>query len=548
MTETVALYLRVSTSRQAEKDLSIPDQRRQTMEYCESKKWSVVKEFVEPGASATDDRRPEFQKMIDAACTPNPPFTIILVHSYSRFFRDAFKLESYIRRLAISGVRVVSLTQETGDDPMGIMLRSIFAIFDQYQSQENGKHTLRAMKENARQGFWNGSQPPLGYRVVDAEKRADRIKKRLEIDPGEATIVRQIFDLYLSGDGRTGPLGVKGIVNHLNQTGQRQRKGGLFNVKVIHEALTRTAYVGKHYFNQYDSKAKRPKPREEWIEVAVPPILDPDIFENVQALLKSRNPKNTAPRLVNSAVLLTKVAVCATCGAGMMLRTGKSGRYRYYACAGCTRKGKVACKGRAISMPLLDDLVMNQLCEVILAPDRVRTLLAELSAKMGKGKDAHMESLKSLERQVRETETAILRLHEAVEKGTIPAGDTLYNRISTLDQKRDALMRDIATAKRRADRPETALTPAKIDAFIKAMREALTNGNPALRRAYVRLLVSTIEVDDGEIRISGSKEVLVGLAAQNDNRAGTLPVPSLVQGWRPLRDSNPCHHRERVVS
>jgi site-specific DNA recombinase len=36
------------------------------------------------------------------------------------------------------------------------------ALFDEYQSKENAKHTLRAMKENARQGFWNGALPPIG--------------------------------------------------------------------------------------------------------------------------------------------------------------------------------------------------------------------------------------------------------------------------------------------------------------------------------------------------------------------------------------------------
>jgi len=57
------------------------------------------------------------------------------------------------------------------------------ALFDEYQSKENAKHTLRALKENARQGFWNGSLPPIGYRVVDAEKRGAKVKKKLEIDP-----------------------------------------------------------------------------------------------------------------------------------------------------------------------------------------------------------------------------------------------------------------------------------------------------------------------------------------------------------------------------
>ena len=177
---SAALYLRVSTGRQAESDLSIPDQGRQLRAYCQAKGWPVAEEFVEPGNSATDDRRPAFQQMIDTATAKPPPFNVILVHSFSRFFRDQFLFEFYARKLAKNGVRIVSITQEVGDDPMGIMVRQMMNLFDEYQSRENAKHTLRAMKENARQGFWNGSHPPLGYRVITAEQRGERNSHEIE--------------------------------------------------------------------------------------------------------------------------------------------------------------------------------------------------------------------------------------------------------------------------------------------------------------------------------------------------------------------------------
>lgn len=44
-----ALYLRVSTGRQADSDLSIPDQRRQAKGYCASRDWEIVADYVEPG-------------------------------------------------------------------------------------------------------------------------------------------------------------------------------------------------------------------------------------------------------------------------------------------------------------------------------------------------------------------------------------------------------------------------------------------------------------------------------------------------------------------
>ena len=54
-----ALYLRVSTARQAEHDVSIPDQKRQGEAYCGATRgYQLVETYVEPGASATNDRRP----------------------------------------------------------------------------------------------------------------------------------------------------------------------------------------------------------------------------------------------------------------------------------------------------------------------------------------------------------------------------------------------------------------------------------------------------------------------------------------------------------
>jgi site-specific DNA recombinase len=119
----VALYARVSTSRQAEKDLSLPDQLRQMREWCKTRNHHIALEYVEPGASATDDKRPVFQEMMAEACKNPPVFDAIIVHSLSRFFRDAIEFGLCERRLKKFGVSVVSITQETSDDPTGQMVR-----------------------------------------------------------------------------------------------------------------------------------------------------------------------------------------------------------------------------------------------------------------------------------------------------------------------------------------------------------------------------------------------------------------------------------------
>jgi DNA invertase Pin-like site-specific DNA recombinase len=380
-----ALYMRVSTGRQAEHDLSIPDQRSQLKSWCRANGHHVVAEYIEAGASAGDDRRPSFQQMIERACDGEHAFHLIVVHSYSRFFREAFEQEFYLRKLAKHGVRVVSITQPVGDEtePVHAMMRKVIALFDEYQSKENAKHVLRSMKENARQGFWNGATPPLGYKLIEAEKRGAKIKKKLAIDPVEAETIRLIFRLYLLGDGSSGALGVKEIVKWLNGRGYRTRTGSSFGVGQVHKMLTNTIYIGRWKFNQASSKTGQRKADDEVVEIPVPTIIEPDVFEQVQRQLHARSPKKQAPRVTTGPILLTGLAVCATCRGGMTLRTGtsKGGRvYRYYTCSNCATKGKTACKGRSIPMQKLDTLVTEHLLERLFKPERVAVLLASLSS------------------------------------------------------------------------------------------------------------------------------------------------------------------------
>ena len=50
--------------------------------------------------------------MIELACDDDHPIDVIVVHSFSRFFRDAFGMEMYVGKLAKHNVRLVSITQE----------------------------------------------------------------------------------------------------------------------------------------------------------------------------------------------------------------------------------------------------------------------------------------------------------------------------------------------------------------------------------------------------------------------------------------------------
>src|SRR5215471_4104845 len=404
-----ALYMRVSTGRQADHDLSIPDQRSQLNLWCRANGYDVVAEFAEAGASAGDDRRPAFQQMIERACDGEHALDIIVVHSYSRFFREAFEQEFYLRKLAKHDVRVVSITQPVGDEtePVHAMMRKVIALFDEYQSKENAKHVIRSMKENARQGFWNGATAPLGYKLVEAEKRGTKIKKKLGLDAVEAETVRLIFKLYLQGDGNSGALGVKEVVKWLNRNGYRTRRGETFGVGSLHKILTNTVYIGQWKFNKTSSRTRQRKPDEEVVTIPVPGIIERHLFEQVQRQLHARSPQVIAPRVTTGPILLTGLAVCATCRGGMTLRTGTSQNgvvHRYYTCSTCASKGKSACKGRSIRMDKLDALVTEHLVEGLFEPERLAAMLESLAARRVERAESVNGRILALQREVADTE------------------------------------------------------------------------------------------------------------------------------------------------
>lgn len=537
MSKRVAIYARVSTARQAAHDISIPDQLREARSYCRKRGWDVVREYVEPGASARDDKRPEFRRMIDQACTDPSPYDTVLVHSLSRFFRDAIEQGLHRRKLDKHGVLLHSVTQDFGVGPQADLIQTVVAACDAHNSAETAKHVKRAMIENARLGFWNGSKPPLGYKTVVAEVRGEKQKKKLEIDPKGAEIIKLIFRLAVEGDGDSGPMGIKLIGEYLNTRGFKNANGGPFYTSQVHAILSRTAYMGVHYYNQNDSRTRRPRPREEWVETATPIVIPPETFALVQSRLKARSPQKVAARRTNNPVLLSGIAHCRECGSPLMLTTGKSGRYRYYTCAGKNLRGKTACaKPTRIPEAKLNDIVTDAVAERVLAPERLKPLLSETLQHSKANNQSVLSDLKTLRREVRDIETKIERLFDALTDGLVSDSAAFKAQLAKLQNRKDEVIRLISMKDRALGMPAARLSNQQIEQFSTGLCALIQNGPAAFQKEYLGMVLSRVDVSGDEIRISGSKAVLA--AAATAKKTGEPGVPSFVPEWCTRQDSN----------
>ena len=533
----VVLYGRVSTDRQAQEGVSLSGQIEQMKRWAEQNGHVIVDVYEEPGLSATDDRQPVFQQMIADCLAPEKPIDAIVVFSQSRFFRDAYGFSSYERRLARNNVRIMSITQPTAEDESGQFVRQIIASFDEYQSRENGKNVRRSMCENARLGFFNGSRAPFGYAAIETDVRGRNGRKRkLELKQDEAEIVRLIFRLAIDGtEGQS--FGIKRIAEYLNKNGFR-RRGREWKGQLVWDVLNSRTYLGEYVFNRADARGKRRRPESEWIVCAVPAIVDQVTFDVAAALRHERAPHNYESKGIVSPTLLGGIAKCATCGAGLVLMSGKGGNYNYYRCARRQFKGKDLCTQPNIPKEDLDAAVLKALCEQVLTVERVSSLLDELRANIASIQAPDRDREKMLQRQVALTTEQLNVWYSEIESGRIELHQTLKDRLAAGQQRLDHMANELQTLSRRRNLPLKRFGEPQILSFAEGIRSELENPASKFAKSYLKAIVNEIRVGPLEITAKGR---LADLAAATANwRPGTpLGVPSLISNWRGWQDSNP---------
>jgi site-specific DNA recombinase len=499
----VVFYARVSTDRQAQEGVSMSGQLEQMKRWAEQNSHATVRVYEEPGLTATDDKRPIFQEMISDATSPEHPFDAIVVFAQSRFFRNLFEFLNYERRLRRHNVQVISITQPTGQDEAGGLLRTMIAGFDDYASKENGKNVRRSMLENTRLGFFNGSRAPFGYTASETDLKGRNGKKRkLAPNPDEAEIVRLIFRLAQQGlEGQ--PMGVKKIAEHLNAKGYR-RRGREWKAQTVWSVISSRIYIGEYTFNKHDSRENRRRPESEWVTCQIPPIIDQQTFEAVEAVRQERAPHNYESKGVYSPTLLGGIAKCARCGSGLVLMSGKSGKYDYYRCSRRQFKSKDLCDQPNIPKEDLDAAVLKAIADEVLTVDRVAALLEELRANIASIQNPDREREKALQRQIALTTEQINLWYSEVEAGRIELHQSLRDRLAAAQQRLDHMAQELQTLARRRGLPLRKFGETQIRNFSEGIRTELQNQQSKFAKSYLKAIVS-------EIRSGRSKGPLPGV-------------------------------------
>ena len=287
----IVIYARYSSHSQTEQ--SIEGQLQTCYEFAKNNGHIVIGEYIDRAQSGTTDSRAEFQRMI--ADSDKHIFEGVLVYQLDRFARNRYDSAINKAKLKKNGVRVISARENISDDASGILVEGVLESMAEYYSAELSQKIRRGMDINAEKCLSNGSNPGLGY-YVDEERR-------FHVDPEGAAVVREIFEMYASGET------VAEITKYLNAKQIKTSQGKEFNKNSLHRLLRNKRYIGYYIYKDTETPGGMPR------------IIEDELFQRVQHIL-DRNKKAPARSRGREEYLLTDsniekiaLAVAAACEA-----------------------------------------------------------------------------------------------------------------------------------------------------------------------------------------------------------------------------------------
>jgi site-specific DNA recombinase len=305
-----AIYARVSTEDQARHGYSLESQLEACRKYAQERGWVVVAEEVDGGVSGASLDRPGLNRIRDLAQAGE--FDFLVVYDLDRLSRKVVHQMLIEEELARAGVSIHYVLGDYRDDDEGRLQKQIRAAIAEYERAKMAERVARGKLTKAKRGLWlaGGRHTPYGYRYNAGH---------LVVAEEEAQVIRQIFEWFVNG------CSIRGIVRRLDEMGFKPPRGKHWAKSTVSRILNNEAYVGTIYYNrrQGTPNGKKWRPKEEWIPISVPPIIDRETWEEAQNRLEfNRKYVRRQPR---HPYLLSGMLICAECG---------------YAYGGCFAKGK----------------------------------------------------------------------------------------------------------------------------------------------------------------------------------------------------------------
>lgn len=445
-------------------------QNRGFLDFCGRQGYEIAATFLD--TEGTSDRQAGFRQMIEFLHRSDRGFTVVVVDGIGALGKDMGEAAMRLLQIEATGVTVVSAQsgREAARD-----------IVDRWADRADGtpvsERVRSAMRRKAVRGEVLG-RPPYGYQVGP--------RRRLDIVPEEAVVVRYIFRLYLQ-EG----LGIRRIAGQLNAEGIPTRRGGNWSMVTVRDILRNRVYLGT--YTRFGVK----------VPGSHQPLVSNEDFNRVQERLQSRGTPER--RRTVQPFLLSGLVYCARCGNRLIgvsrrqrwrTKAGeeRAAHYRYYQCE--SRTNQSTCDYNTQRAPALEARVRELLEEDTPAITRVRragnadSYLLDLMAQVERAESR----IRRNRRQVEEIVADAAHGHLSIER--------MRNLGWRLAEDQSALEDDLEAARTRVAQAESE---AERRQRLAAVRERLVETWDSLGfdelQAGLREIVDRLEVDGEESRL-----------------------------------------------
>ena len=409
---TAVIYARYSSDNQREE--SIEGQLRECTTFADKNGITVLRHYIDRAVSAKTDNRPEFQNMIKDS--GQKLFDMIIVWKLDRFARNRYGSARYKAQLNKNGVKVVSATEVISDGAEGIILESMLEGFAEYYSVDLSEKVVRGMTDNALKCMFNGGTLRMVYQIDGVQD--------FQIDPVTAPYILDAFKRYDEGATMTE------IRDWLNEQGMKNIRGNPLTYNSVQHLLKNRRYIGEYQY------------REIIVPDGIPAIVPLDLFERVQAKM-AKNKKAPARHKAEDDYLLTTKLFCGYCGAYLCGESGTSHTgnvHHYYKCVSVKKK-RTECHKKSVRKEWIEDLVVNETMKMVMDDTAIEAIVSMLMDLQ----DRENVNLPLYEQQLREADTAIQNLLNAIQQGILTK--STKGRLEELEVTKEELETKIACEK-----------------------------------------------------------------------------------------------------
>jgi site-specific DNA recombinase len=478
--------------------------------------------YVDDGWSGTNLQRPSLEKLRDAVA--GGEIERIYVHAPDRLARRHAHQVLLIEEFRRSGAEIVFLNRAIGCTAEDELLLQVQGIIAEYERSKILERARRGRRHAARSGSVSAlTSAPFGYRYISCTQGGG--VARFEVVEDEARIVRAIF-AWIGLDR----LSLREVCRRLQRMGYKSPRGlRNWNATTVHGMLENPAYIGRAVLGRSRIIPAGPRPRlvrrnsppvpsatqrvagsrEEWIEIAVPALVDGALFEAAQAQL-AENRKHKRQNQSGPRWLLQGLTVCRCCGYAYYARASvpssarrSTRRNHYYRCLGTEAprfNGVIRCGNPSLRGDRLEQMVWEQVRALLEDPSRVedeyRRRISQASGEAGP-----LEQVARLDRQITTIQRGIDRLIDCYASGFIEKAE-FEPRITGSKLRRSQLEEQKSAAIKAANSErELSLVISRLKDFSARVSHGLDQLDWRGKREIIHTVVRKIEIDHDTIEL-----------------------------------------------